>query len=183
MADIVRAPYPAHPNRCGAQAGPNQCPNLSVDLGDNQYGTRCLAHGGNKQIESKQRQGLRNYRLTRWHAELERHSTSPQIKSLRDEVGILRMILESRLNQIEDTSGLLLQSHTIADMVGRIEKAVVSCQKVENMTGQMLDKQDVAEFGSRIIAIIHSHVKEPETLAAISREILTLVTSEHTEDT
>lgn len=181
MADIQRAPYPGHPNRCGAHAGRNQCPNLSVKL-ENGFGNRCLAHGGNKQIQSAEAQGVRNYRLTKWQGLLERHASSPQIKSLRDEVGILRMILEERLNQIEDAQGLLLQSHTISDMVSRIERAVVSCQKVETLTGQMLDKQDVAEFGSRIIAIIHSHVQEPATLEAISKEILHLVTSEHSED-
>lgn len=92
------------------------------------------------------------------------------------------MILETRLNQIEDESGLLLQSHTISDMVMKIERAVMSCQKVEGLTGQMLDKQDVAEFGSRVIAIIHSYVKEPAILEAISKEILSLVTTEHGDD-
>ncbi len=181
MADIEKVPYPAHPHRCGAAAGINQCLNLSVKVGDG-FGDRCLAHGGNKQQESYEKQGIRNYRLTRWQARLERHASSPQIKSLRDEVGLLRMVLEERLNQIDDVQGLLLQSHTIADMVSRIERAVVNCQKVEGLTGQMLDKQDVAEFGSRIIAIIHSHVKDPETLESISKEILHLVTSEHSDD-
>lgn len=182
MADIKRAPHPGHPNRCGASAGKNQCPNLSVELQDGSFGTRCLAHGGNTQQAAAERKSIRNYRLTQWQAELERHASSPQIKSLRDEVGLLRMVLETRLNQINDKMELSRQSHTISDMVMKIEKAVVSCQKVEGMTGQMLDKQDVAEFGSRIIAIIHSHVQDPETLAAISEEILHLVTSEHTDD-
>lgn len=182
MADIQRAPYPGHPDRCKAAAGKNQCPNLSVELPDGRFGDRCLAHGGNKQQEAAAAQGMRNYRLTKWQARLERHASSPQIKSLRDEVGLLRMILEERLNQIDDAQGLLLQSHTIADMVSRIERAVLACQKVESMTGQMLDKQDVAEFGSRIISIIHSHVKDADQLRSISEEILHLVTSEHGED-
>ena len=178
MADIERAPFAAHPNRCGASAGPNQCPNLSVKLVEGEFGTRCLAHGGNKQVESEKLSSLRNYRLTRWQGLLERHANSPQLKSLRDEVGLARMLLETRLNQIEDTQGLLLQSHTIGDLIGRIERLVVSCQKVEVMTGQMLDKQDVAEFGSRIIAIIYSHIDDPVILDAISKEILGLITAD-----
>lgn len=178
MADIIKAPFAGHPNRCGAMAGVNQCPNLSVELSEGAFGTRCLAHGGNTQQASAKAKSLHNYRLTRWQGELERHAGSSQIKSLRDEVGIARMLLETRLNQIEDGGGLLLQSHHISDMLSRIERLVVSCQKVETMTGQMLDKQDLAEFGSQVIAIIYSHVEDAEILEAISTEILTLVTSE-----
>jgi hypothetical protein len=182
MADIEKAPFAGHPNRCGAMAGKNQCPNLSVKLDEEgDYGTRCLAHGGNKQKQSAEKKSIRNYRLTRWQGLLERHAGSPQIKSLRDEVGLARMLLETRLNQIEDAQGLMLQSHTISDLLNRIERLVVSCQKVESMTGQMLDKQDVAELGSKIIAIIYAHIDDAQILDAISKDILELVTSDAEE--
>ena len=104
------------PNRCQASTRNMQCTNKAVP-----GGKYCRCHGGNKEQESMTQESLRNYRLTKWHAKLGRHAESPGIKSLRDEIAILRMLLEERLNICEDANDLILQSHMISDLVVKVE--------------------------------------------------------------
>ena len=54
--------------------------------------TMCMRHGGNKQQEANRKESLRNYQIGKFQARLEKHADSPIIKSLRDEIAILRII-------------------------------------------------------------------------------------------
>ena len=123
--NIQRITSDDDPRRCQGITPNGQCINKSVENGSN-----CLVHGGNKQEERHERQGLNNYRLTKYQAQLKRFSQSPGIKSLRDEVGILRMILEEKLNQINDNVELVMSSSIISDLVIKINTLVVSCHKL-----------------------------------------------------
>lgn len=169
MADnIKRVPYPEHPNRCQAIGRGEQCMMFAVEGGSN-----CNMHGGNKQLASIEAASLRNYNLTKFRAQLERHSNSDHIKSLRDEVGILRMMMETRLNKCHDEMDLMLQSGPIADLVLKIDRLVTSCHKLEGSMGELMDKTAVIQFANVIIGIIGEVLSEhPEELNIIAERIL-----------
>ena len=124
-------------------------------------------HGGNKQIESQEITSLRNYQLSRFKAKLERHAESPNIKSLRDEVAILRMMLESKLDQCGDVTDLILQSGPISDMVLKIDKVVNSCHKLEGSMGQLIDKTAILQLAQEFIAIVTGTIGD----ATIEKEL------------
>lgn len=154
------------PNRCQAVTKAGQCHGEKAP--NSNY---CMMHGGNKGSEAAARQGLRNYQLTKFNARLQQLGDSGEIKSLRDEIAILRMIMEERLNQCKDTMDLIYQSGPISDLVLKIEKVVSSCHKLELSTGSLLDKQAIMQFGSELISIISHSIKDEVLLAQISEAI------------
>lgn len=173
---VQKVPYPEHPGRCQAVNTKGQCCNLGVLLKDNTHTANCIVHGGNKQRDSVKAESLRNYRLTRFHAELQRHAESPHLKSLRDEIAILRMVLEERLNSCNDATDLILQSGPISELVSKIERVVNTCHKLDSSMGQLLDKQAILNFASVVIGIISKALgDDTEKLNLIADEILATV--------
>lgn len=167
-----RADYDEHPHRCQAVHGQGQCRNLAVKL-DSGYGKNCMAHGGNNQVAKEKAASLRNYRLTKWNAKVQRFGNQPEIKSLRDEIGILRLLMEERLNRCNDAQDLILQSAPISDMVMKIEKVVASCHKLEGSMGQLLDKQAILQFAQQVIGIVARELEgEEQKIDAIAEGIL-----------
>jgi len=149
MVDIVKCESPDDPNRCQATTSQGQCLNVSAE-----GSTFCLAHGGNRAGQEAEKQNTQNYVLSRWQARLEKKKSSPEIKGLRDEIGILRMLLEDRLNQCTSATDLMLHTSAMSDLIMKIEKVVASCHKLEKNMGMVLDKQAILNFAGRVIQIV-----------------------------
>ena len=175
MADIVKAPRPDDPNRCQAVHARGQCENLATRTESGDYGKFCLAHGGGSHVKKAAAESLRNYQLDRFKARLDRHASTPALKSLRDEVGILRMIMEERLNRCTDTNDLILQSGPISDLVTKIEKVVSSCHKLEGSMGELLDKSAILQFASEIIDIVGTTVTDVDQIEEVGNKIMAAV--------
>ena len=158
------------PSRCSATLKSGQCNNKAIP-----GGTVCPAHGGNKQADALEAKSMRNYKLAKWQVELNRHADSPRLKTLNDEVAILRMLLETQLNQCSDASDMVLKSHLISDLVVKLEKLVKSCHNLESSLGGLMDKQAILTFATNVIAVISESVKDDEQLDTISSGILRLV--------
>jgi len=153
MADIEKVEAD-DPNRCQATTSKGQCLNKA-----HEHSNFCLAHGGNKGAEAAEAASVRNYQLAKFQAKLDRHAASPSIKSLRDEVGILRMLMEEQLNRCKDSHDLVVQSASISDLVMKIDKLVTSCHKLEGSLGQLLDKQVILQFANETITLIANVLK------------------------
>ena len=159
------------PRRCQCtRTQYGQCMNKAVEGSD-----YCIAHGGHNAINKRNKNNMRNYVLTKWQARMERHKEAPDIKSLRDEVAILRMLMEERLNHCKDDLDLILQSGPISDLVMKIDKLVNSCHKLEGSLGQLLDKQAVLHFASEVIDVITRTLDDPIKIDLISTGILEIV--------
>ena len=158
------------PWRCQSTMKTGQCPNKATSLG----GT-CLVHGGNSHLQAEERKRITNYKLNKFRKSLERHASSPKLKTLNDEVAILRMLLEEQLNQCADVYDLTLKSHIVSDLVVKLEKLVKSCHTLEVSLGGVMDKNTLISFATDIIEIISSHVEDEAILTAISNGILALV--------
>lgn len=163
--ELNKITSPDDPDRCQANSKYGQCTNKQIE------GTKyCPMHGGDRTSNP-----ARNYMLTKFQARLNRMADSPNIKSLRDEIGILRMTLEERLNQCKDSMDLIYQSGPISDLVIKIDKLVLSCHKIEYATGQLLDKQAILQFGTELVTILASEVKDEDILARLSNRITELI--------
>lgn len=176
MADnIHKAKEPDDPNRCQAVHARGQCENLATCTESGEYGTFCMAHGGNRFLEQKQKESVRNYRLDRFKSRMNEFADSSAVKSLREEVGILRLIMEERLNACSDAHDLILQSGPISDLVTKIEKVVSSCHKLEGSMGQLLDKSAILQFASEIIDIVGAEVSNDEEIERVGNKIIAAV--------
>lgn len=163
---------PDSPHRCQAVNRQGQCRNKGIPLPDGGFAEYCLAHGGSAQQRSAIKESARNYKLDRWRARLNEKADAEGIKSLRDEIGILRICLEERLNRCNDATDLILQSGPISDMVMKIERVVNSCHKLEGSMGQLLDKQALLQFANKAISIISTHVTDENLLTLIADELV-----------
>jgi hypothetical protein len=171
----------ADPDRCqGIIKSKGQCLNKSLPHSD-----YCPAHGGNKGEEAHEKKQANNYRLQKWKwkVRLGELSESDVIKSLREEIGILRVLMEERLVRIEDPSDLILQSGPISDLVMKIDKVVNSCHKLEGSMGQLLDKSKVIQLANEFIEIISSELPDnPETVEKIADRVLLSIANSGNED-
>jgi hypothetical protein len=153
--------------RCIATVKSGQCPYVKDNNTD-----YCPMHGANKGVIKANGEVRRNYQLRRWKNRVDSFADNDQIKSLREEIGILRMVMEELLNKCEDSTDLLMTSHRIADVAMKIEKLVVSCDKLENRMGLLLSKRAVVQLAGEYVQIINNYVSDPDTIERISEEMI-----------
>jgi len=159
-----------------AEDDPNRCQGIMRKGGDQcmyraEPGTKfCPKHKGMSDTTEK-RKKLRNYQLTRFRAQIERKADSSEIKSLREEIGITRQVLESIINLCESEADLVIQSNRISELVSRVDRLVTSCHKLEKSTGQLLDKTALIQFAGYVIEIICDYTN-PDQQAEISRKLI-----------
>jgi hypothetical protein len=175
---VSKVQEPDSPNRCQGVSQQGQCWNNVVP-----GTTFCPLHGGPNQANVNAKKELRNYRLTKWQDRIGEKANSTGIKDLRDEIGILRIILEERLEHCKSEMDLILHSGPIADLILKIEKVVASCHKLEGSMGQLLDKQAILQFASEIITIVGDTLGDDVTkIEYVSNQILALVGRMGTEN-
>jgi len=85
------------------------------------------------------------------------------------------MVLENILLKCQDTNDLLLYSSKISDHVEKIKNIVVSCHKLEQATGNLLDKHSILQIASTFVEIIAKYIDDPIILDMISQEFIETV--------
>lgn len=130
----------------------------------------CPMHGG-QQLNSQAKYHLAKYRLEQYGMRVSEFAGDDNIKSLRDEVGILRMTLESLLNQCKQPNQLLLFIDKITTLVNQIRQTIESTHKLEEKTNQLLDRKVIVLIADNIVQIIGEHVKDPDVLLKIGEQV------------
>lgn len=161
---------PDDPRRCQATFKLGQCPYKAVDGASN-----CPMHGGNSTVRAQEAQNKKMYRLAKWKERMSEFADDANVKSLREEIGILRILMEETVNMCQDSQTLLMYSSKISDMAMKLEKLVSSCHRLEASTGMLLDKQAALQLASVIVKIIGEHVTDEDKIDAISSEIITAI--------
>lgn len=155
---------PDDPDRCQASHAQMQCPYLAQE--GKLYCARHIAGDRGRQKEE-----IHNYFLTKFKARLESKIASPRIKTLTEEIGILRMTLEEVLNNCSNEFELVLYSNKITEIVSAIRMTLESSMKIEEKANLTLDKAQVTIVASRIIGIISSRVLEQD-IKQVAEEII-----------
>lgn len=168
------------PARCQSVDRTGQCRYKAVD--GTSYCPRHIGGGQSSQTKSLAETALKNYRLGKWKDRVGEMVSSPDIKSLREEVGITRVMLEEILNKCTDTNELLLYSDKIQTTVGVIEKLVLSCQKLEEKNNVLIDRNAIINLADSIVGIIGEHIDDPDILKVIGERIVaSIITVASTE--
>jgi hypothetical protein len=159
------------PNRCQAVTHRGQCSNRVVE-----GKSFCVIHNIGCGAERKEeRTRMQNYVIQQWQQELDHFSTNPKLKSLGEEIAILRVLMNNVLLRCHDTTDLILQSSKISDLASRIEKLVVSCDKLDQKLNLTLDKATALSLAQQIVTIITTHVQDSETIDKIGHDIVEVI--------
>lgn len=183
---------PGDPNQCQGSGKGGQCEYLSIKgmvegghFAEGEFDeslvaevTNCPRHGGWKQIESAQAKRVHAYRLQQWQERLDEFAEDEEVKSLRGEIGIARLVLEQILNRCQDHQQLLLYSQKIGQLVGQIERLVRACERIERSSSMMLDRSSALSFASKVVEVISRHVDDAEVIDRISAEIIDALADE-----
>jgi len=167
---ISRIQNPDDLDRCQATTTYGQCINKVVN--NSEY---CPCHGGNKAQQSEDKKSMNLYRLAKYRARLDEFNDSHNLKSLNEEIGILRMVLEEMLNHCDTPIGLISFAPQISDLAIKIEKLVTSCYKLEKSLSNYLDKTSIIQIAQEIVNIISTKIHDPEIIDVIVSEISTII--------
>jgi len=161
---------PEDPERCQGACASGQChfKRIKGEL-------YCPMHNGLR-TSIKKKEDLRNYRLQRIQTRVNEFADNSQLKSLREEIGIQRLLLENLLNKyVQTDEDLLLYSDKISSLVQKIESLVVSCHKLERSTGELLEKRAVVNISVQLIEILSSEIKDASLIERISDRLTEVI--------
>lgn len=163
---------PDDPHRCQAQGDVNegQCKFLAVE-----GQIYCPKHGGTQLQQRVEKKKVHDYRLQLWQERLDEFTESDNVKNIRGEIGVLRLCLENILNMADGPNDLMLYSGKISDLVVKIEKCVVTCDKFETKVGMLLDKSAAMVLAGRVVEVIGKHVTDTAVIDAISSGIVDIL--------
>lgn len=152
--------------QCQGTVASGQCPYKKEPGID--YCPRCKGAISGHQ----KRAAVRNYQLTKFQAKMEQKADSSAVKSLREEIGILRMTLETVINRCQDESELLMSSNKIENLVVKIEKLVTSCHRLEKSSNFLIDKTTILKLATAIIDIVTEEVNDADAVDKIGSRII-----------
>jgi hypothetical protein len=160
---------PDDPRRCHAVnvgMSRDQCPMKAVD------GSKfCRLHGGINQENLNKKAALSNYRLQQYSERVADFANNPEVKNLREEIGIIRMTLENLLNQCDNANKLMIYSDKITNLVNVVSKLIQTAQNLEEKNNNLLDRKIVIVIADSITTIIGNYIKDPDALNEIGAKI------------
>ena len=145
---MKRVADPADPRRCKFSYPHEQCWHEAEPGCDN-----CLVHGGKSKANAE---ATRLYHLVdvdnrRRLAELAGHDN---IKSLREEIGLLRILIEKTMNAAKSDAELFSSGASLNNMFITSQKLIKSCHELEQSTGELLSKQTVHRLAQKMCEIV-----------------------------
>lgn len=158
------------PNRCKATiATQGQCIQGAVPGSD-----YCPVHGGNKAIKAAEAENTYRYRVNQWQARIQTFAGDSRIKSLHEELGMLRVLLEEKFNACKSATDLIIQAGPISELILKIEKVTKTIHDLDKDLENILEKQQLIVYAERIVAIVSDHVKDDNARFEISKKIAEL---------
>ena len=97
-------------------------------------------------------------------AQLSEHE---QIKSLRDEIALARMLIEERFNKVKNDSDLISAFGPINTALLTVERLVKSAHSIEQNLGALLSKPTVLALGQSISQVIVEELEGVDDYEAI----------------
>ena len=168
MYDTLIRVEPGHPNQCQAirPGVGTQCCFKAID-----NGIVCLMHGGIHVINSRKAKSLSQYRLGKFQARMREFAESPALRSVDEEISILRMVLESIYEQCNENMDLLLYSQKIGELVQDITRCVIVADRLATKSGMLIGRGEAVTIANQVIDIITKHISDEKTLLSIAEEI------------
>jgi hypothetical protein len=123
---------------------------------------------------------VRNYLIedARLRAGFERQNVA-DLYSLREEVALLRMMINDRLNMAKSEAERMVAYREIGSWVGTVDKLVNSLNKLDKETSQVLTKDTLMAIGLQIVQVLAEEVKRlpghEQVIDAVSVRLVPLI--------
>lgn len=115
----------------------------------------------------------RLYALGKLQERANQHIDHPRLKTTREEIGIMRVLLEKKLLSCQDDDQkLLMQAGSIQQMLREISKTVKDCAELEMIVGTVLDETQAKAWVQEIGEILSKYLIDPDILEMISEDLL-----------
>lgn len=160
------------PDRCQGVNGGNQGQCWFKVSPESKF---CPRHGGRHAAAAEKKEKVRNYHLGKWRERVNQFADNPEIKSLREEIGIVRMLIEAVIEKCNDTTDLLMVSGKLQALIFQAQKLVSECHRLEERTGVLLDKQTILIVCDSLVRVIGTYVEDSDALESISRQMVEIV--------
>ena len=163
---LQRVQDPADRGRCKAPTAEGQCMNRAED--GSEY---CLAHTRPRLGPSPTK---RIYMLARADARmrLAELADHEEVKSLREEIAMTRMMIETQFNGIATDVDWQLKWPAIERGIHTVHKLVKDCHVIEQNLGNLLAKQTIFQLAHRICEIVVNRLEGIEVYEAITDDIV-----------
>ena len=123
----------------------------------------CSSHGGKSNY---------TFNSDRIRNAVSRKQHSDTLFSLREEVGLMRHVIESTINNnSDDESALAAISGLVTSQVETLSRILTSCQKLEIVSSTVMSIEEVNVLCSDIASIISDHVDDVEVVKSIATAI------------
>jgi hypothetical protein len=157
----------ADSERCDYMTKMGQCPYKRV------AGTaRCELHAYHTSESHLKIQAHRIYLAAQWHAQIGQFATPDEIKNLRQEIGILKLMLMKIMSSCQSEADLLMRSSSISELILKIGKVVETAHKMDTLTGKMLDKEQLVIFGQKVISLVSEFITDPDVLKKFAHALV-----------
>lgn len=145
---------PADPRRCKGVVRGEQCWNEAEPGSEH-----CAACGGH---DRTRQQDYTQYLLTKpeYRKRLAQLTDHDDVKSLRDEIAIARMLIEERLNGIKSDHDLLAACGPLNQLLLTVERLVKSAHVLEQNLGLLMSKETAMRLAARLGDIVVEVLKE-----------------------
>jgi hypothetical protein len=172
------------PDRCQGVTERGQCTQLATE--GSQFCTRHSRKPGAK-VESDR---LRHYLLSNpmLQAKMDRQFGVEEVRSLREEIHLARVMIETRLDLIEpdDKGEMLAAFSSINTYLQTIEKLTSSCHKMEISLGSLLTKSSVFALGQDMVGILADELQGidnyEEVIDRISERLVVAIANTQNEE-
>jgi hypothetical protein len=157
----------ADPRRCKGSQPDGQCQNVAEDGSD-----YCRACGGISQAPARR---LRQYLLAKAQdsTRLAQFAEHEEVKSLRDEIALARMLIERRFNLIQNDADLISACGSLNTLLLTVERLVKSAHAIEKSLGALLARNAVLRVGQQICQIIVERLEGIQNYERIVDGIIT----------
>lgn len=166
-SEHIRVERPDDPERCERMHVQGQCSYKRIP-----GSPFCAQHTSGQAHAAHEKTAARHYLAAQWRAQVGTFADDDKIKSLRTEIGILRLLLQKTMERCRSDNDLLMRSSSIGELILKIEKLVVSCHKLDTNLGETLDKGQLSLFGNTIIAIVSEFINDPQVLGKFAERLV-----------
>lgn len=153
---------PDDPERCTRPIPSGQC-NYRALPGQKV----CRRHGGQLDVAERYESNLYRLNKARHRDRLNELSSHEKIKSLREEIGLCRILIEERFNSIKTDTDLMAASSALNSMFLTLERLVKTTHQMEQSLGELLARSTVMALGQHIVQILMEELKNVEGYEAI----------------
>jgi len=162
---IVSADDPARCNAHYARSSDGQCFFKAVE------GTNyCPMHNGSFQANENKKKHLYEIKRTEYHIRVQKgiEKFSNNYHDISEEIGIMRLMVEEILNQLEGSNDFIMMAPQINQTIMNIGSLIDKSLKLEERMKNLLSREKVIQIGQALMNAVAENIDDPDLLCAIA---------------